>query len=143
MAISEKNLVVDATMENLDTVIGFVEDELALFDCPMKTTMLITVSLEEVYVNVVNYAYGDAVGKCEITLAIDDTSEVKKVVITVKDSGKPFDPLAKEDPDITLSADDRQIGGLGIFMVKKSMDEVSYKNISGYNTLTIVKSWKI
>ncbi|MBQ8412272.1 MAG: ATP-binding protein [Lachnospiraceae bacterium] len=140
MAVINKNLKVDATMDNLDRVIGFVEAELELIECPMKTIMQITVSLEEVYVNVVNYAYDGEIGECEINLNIS-TDDGNILTLEIKDKGKYFNPLDKEDPDITLSADERGIGGLGIFMVKKSMDEVCYKNISGYNILTIVKKW--
>lgn len=140
MAVINKNLMVDATMDNLDRVIGFVEAELELIECPMKTIMQITVSVEEVYVNVVNYAYDGEIGECEINLNIS-TDDGNILTLEIKDKGKYFNPLDKEDPDITLSADERGIGGLGIFMVKKSMDEVCYKNISGYNILTIVKKW--
>lgn len=140
MAVINKNLKVDATIDNLDRVIGFVEEELKLIECPMKTIMQITVSLEEVYVNVVNYAYEGEIGECEINLSISTDNE-NTLTLEIKDKGKYFNPLDKEEPDITLSADERSIGGLGIFIMKKSMDEVSYKNISGYNILTIVKKW--
>lgn len=141
MTDTEKTITVDATMENLDIVTGFIETELDKAECPMKTIMQIIVSLEEIYVNVVNYAYEDGVGTCEITFALTEDNEARRGAITIKDHGKPFNPLEKEDPDITLSVDERQIGGLGIYMVKKSMDEVTYKNISGCNILTIVKKW--
>lgn len=140
MANEQKTLVVEATMENLQAVMDFVEDQLALEECPAKVTGQILVSLEELYVNVVNYAYDD-VGECEIMTDIQPREEGKKFTLTIRDKGKPFNPLAKEDPDITLSADERQIGGLGIYMVKKSMDEVTYENSDGYNTLTICKKW--
>lgn len=137
----QKSLLVNATMENLDTVMEFVEKQLEQEACPMKVIGQILVSLEEVYVNVVNYAYDDAVGECEILSAVEPWENGAKLTLTIRDKGRPFDPLAKEDPDITLSADERQIGGLGIYMVKKSMDEVTYENIAGYNTLTICKKW--
>lgn len=141
MAEEEKSLLVEATIENLDTVMGFVEKQLEREACPMKVIGQILVSLEELYVNVANYAYDGAVGECEILSKVEPWEEGKKLTLMIRDKGKPFDPLAKEDPDITLSADERQIGGLGIYMVKKSMDEVSYDYISGYNTLTICKKW--
>lgn len=143
MEEKQKSLVVDATMENLDTVIGYVEEQLESEACPLKVCRQICVSLEEVYVNVVNYAYGDIKGKCEIDSRIETVNDEKQLVLSVKDKGIPFNPLEKEDPDITLSAEERQIGGLGIYMVKKSMDEVTYENVSGYNILTILKKWKI
>lgn len=143
MAEEEKSLVVDAVMENLDTVMDFVEIQLVQNDCPGKVVGQILVSLEELYVNVVNYAYDGSVGECEILTRIQPWESGKMLILTIRDKGKPFNPLAKGDPDITLSADERQIGGLGIYMVKKSMDEVSYENNAGYNSLTIVKKWEI
>lgn len=143
MAEEEKSLVVDAVMENLDTVMDFVETQLMQESCPGKVIGQILVSLEELYVNVVNYAYDGSVGECEILTRIQPWESGKMLTLTIRDKGKPFNPLAKEDPDITLSADERQIGGLGIYMVKKSMDEVSYENNAGYNSLTIVKKWEI
>lgn len=143
MGEKHKSLVVDAVMENLDKVTGFVEHELFLEACPLKVSMQVCVSLEEIYVNVVNYAYPGTTGKCEIILKIESKEEERELVLTVRDNGKPFDPLKKDDPDITLAADERSIGGLGIYMVKKSMDNVTYENISGYNTLTMYKKWQI
>ena len=140
MAQEQKTLVVEATMENLQTVMDFVENQLLQEECPAKVTGQILVSLEELNVNVVNYAYDD-VGECQIITDIQPCEGGKRLTMTIRDSGKPFNPLEKEDPDITLSADERQIGGLGIYMVKKSMDEVTYENSMGYNTLTICKKW--
>lgn len=143
MEEEQKSLMVDATMDNLEAVIGFVEGQLEAAACPIKVSMQICVSLEEIYVNVVNYAYGASVGKCEIITRLEASEGGGKITIGIMDKGKPFNPLDKEDPDITLSADERKIGGLGIYMVKKSMDEVIYDNVSGYNILTISKSWQI
>lgn len=137
----QKELMVDATIDNLQTVIGFVEEQLEAADCPMKTSMLICVSLEEIYVNVVNYAYGDSVGKCEISSRLEEIEGRRRITLSIKDKGKPFNPLDKEDPDITLSADERRIGGLGIYMVKNSMDDVKYDYISGHNIFSFSKSW--
>lgn len=141
MEKEEKSLVVDATMENLDQVIGFVEEQLENESCPMKVIRQIGVSLEEIYVNVVNYAYGEDIGKCWLTLKIASVGDGKRLVLTIRDKGIPFNPLEKEDPDITLSVEERQIGGLGIYMVKEMMDEVTYEYQSGYNILTIFKIW--
>ncbi len=135
----EKKLVVEATMDNLHKVTAFVEGTLESFLCPMKTTMQIVMAVEEIYVNVVNYAYGGDKGDCTLSISLEPGS----ATITVGDKGKPFNPLEMEEPDISLSAEERPIGGLGIFMVKKSMDEVFYENISGYNRFTIVKRWDL
>ena len=103
----------------------------------MKIMMQIEIAVEEIYVNIVHYAYNPSVGKATIRCEVTDNP--MQVMIQVLDSGIPFDPLAKEDADITLSADERDIGGLGIFMVKQSMDEVNYEYKDGKNVLTIKK----
>jgi anti-sigma regulatory factor (Ser/Thr protein kinase) len=131
-----EKLTVEATKENLLKVNEFVEMNLEKIECPMKAMMQISVAVEEIYINIASYAYGDAIGQAEILL---DTDTAGQVSITFMDSGTPYDPLAKEDPDITLSAEERGIGGLGIFMVKKSMDDVQYKYEDGKNILTLVK----
>lgn len=133
---------VPASLENLDTVVGMIEEGLADASCPIKLVMQITVCVEEVFVNVANYAYDGEVGECSIKLEIEAIDENTKAIISVIDSGVPFNPLEKEDPDITLSADERQIGGLGIFMVKKTMDEIFYSYEGGKNTLIMEKSWE-
>lgn len=125
-----------ATDDSLAGAISFVEDELNKLECSSKNIMQITVCVEEMFVNVAHYAYGGETG--EVTLVIDN--ENSTVSITLVDSGAPFDPLKKEDPDITLSAEDRQIGGLGIFMVKKSMNEVTYERRDNKNIFTMKKN---
>lgn len=130
----EKNF--PAKDDALADAMAFVEDELDKLGCSMKEVMQITVCVEEMFVNVAHYAYEGNDG--EITLSIDDKNG--NVAITFTDEGKPFDPLEKEDPDITLSAEDRQIGGLGIFMVKKSMNEVHYERKDGKNIFIMKKN---
>ena len=130
-----KELVLDATTENLDTVISFVTEQLEAVDCPMKAQMQLEIAVEELFVNIAHYAYAPETGSATIRTEITaDTAE-----ITFIDSGVQYDPLAKPDPDVTLSAAERQIGGLGIFMVKKSMDDMRYEYTDGKNILTIVK----
>lgn len=99
--------------------------------------MQIDVAVEELFVNIAQYAYAPGIGVATIRLEIQEDPFV--VVITFIDNGIPYNPLAKEDPDITLSAEERPIGGLGIYMVKKSMDEVSYEYKDGQNILRIKK----
>ena len=132
-----KELELDAKVENLDRVLAFVDEELESAGCSMKTQMQIDVAVEEIFVNIANYAYSPNVGKAVIR--IKTLSDPKRTEITFLDRGIPYDPLAKPDPDVTLSADERQIGGLGIYMVKKSMDDVKYEYLDGQNVLTIVK----
>ena len=132
-----REMDIAATLENLDTVMAFVDQQLEEAGCSMKTQMQIDIAVEEVYVNIAHYAYNPEVGGVTIRVQIEE--EPLAVILTFIDKGKPYDPLAKEDPDVTLSAEDRQIGGLGIFMVKKSMDNVSYEYNEGRNILTLKK----
>jgi anti-sigma regulatory factor (Ser/Thr protein kinase) len=129
-----------AKTENLDTVIDFVNEHLEGVECPMKIQMQIDVAVEEIFVNIANYAYGTGEGPATVRINVDNQNKI--VDITFIDNGVPYDPLAKEDPDITLSAQERQIGGLGIFMVKKSMDDVTYEYRDGHNILTLKKGLK-
>ena len=127
----------EATVENLDRVLAFVDQHLENAGCSMKEQMQIDVAVEEIFVNIANYAYQPDKGNA--TVRIEVTEEPVVVVITFIDQGVPYDPLAKEDPDITLSAEERQIGGLGIFMVKQSVDDVIYEYKDGRNILTLKK----
>ena len=130
-----KELVLDAITENLDAVISFVTEQLEAVGCPMKVQMQLEIAVEELFVNIAYYAYAPETGTAMIRTEItSDTAE-----ITFIDSGVQYDPLAKPDPDVTLPASERQIGGLGIFMVKKSMDDMRYEYTDGNNILTIVK----
>lgn len=131
----EKKLTLPATIENLDSVLAFLEENLEEMGASMKTQNQMAISLEEIYVNVAHYAYPSGDGEATICFEADDEWFVLKVI----DSGTPFNPLQKEDPDVTLDAEKREIGGLGIFMTKKLMDEVSYDYSSGKNILTMKK----
>ena len=128
-------ITLSATDENLDAVIDFLSGELEALDCPMRTITQVAVAAEEIYVNVAHYAYAPNVG--DVTVRFD--GQPGEARITFVDSGVPYDPLAKPDPDVTLTAEERGIGGLGIFMVKKSMDEVFYSGADGKNAFTMVK----
>ena len=130
-------LSVEALVDNLNRVLAFVDGELEKLDCPMKTQMQIDVAVEELFVNIASYAYNPETGPATVRVEVE--TEPLAVVITFIDHGVPYDPLAKEDPDVTLSAEERGIGGLGIFMVKKSMDDISYEYKNGQNILTIKK----
>ena len=131
-------LTVEAKDENLAQVLAFVDGQLEALECSPKTQMQIDVAVEEIFVNVAHYAYAPEVGN--VTVQVETAPETKRVTITFIDRGVPYDPLAKPDPDVTLSAEDRQIGGLGIFMVKKSMDDMKYEYRDGQNVLTIEKT---
>jgi len=132
-----KELKLTATVESLDEVLAFIDAELESVDCPMKVQMQLDVAVEELYVNIAHYAYAPGTG--EATVSIDITQDPLNVTITFKDSGILFDPTAKADPDVTLSAQERQIGGLGIYMAKKGTDEMKYEYKDGQNILSISK----
>ncbi len=132
-----KQIIVPAKIEALSTVQEFIEQLLDENSCPMKIAMQISIAVEELFVNIAYYAYGGGEGDATITFDIEDNPQY--IVIDFIDSGVMFDPLAKKDADTVLSADERQIGGLGILMVKKSMDSVTYAYQDGQNKLTIRK----
>ena len=131
------NQTFPAKVDALSEVLGFVDLTLEGYECPMKIQTAVCVAIEEVFVNVAHYAYGE--GEGDVTLAIGFDEETRNITFRMTDQGTPFDPLAKSDPDITLSAEDREIGGLGIFIAKKTMDTITYAHKNGENILTMVK----
>ena len=133
-----KELTIAATVENIDVVTDFVNEQLEALDCPMKAQMQIDIAIDELFGNIAHYAYNPEIGQA--TVRVEVTEDPLAVVITFIDKGVPYDPLAKEDPDTTLSAEERKIGGLGIYMVKKSMDDVAYEYKDGQNILAIKKN---
>ena len=132
-----KEKVFSATKEALPEVMAFTEECLESFDCLMKSSMAICVAVEEIFVNIASYAYSEGTGETHLYFDFDENERLMTLVVT--DEGVPFNPLEKEEPDITLSAADRDIGGLGIFITKKTMDTVSYKYENGKNILTMTK----
>ena len=133
-----KQIKVKADTAELDNVLSFADTILEELGCSVKAQMQIDIAIEEIFVNIAHYAYPESEGDAVIYV---EPGEGPSVTITFEDEGIQYDPLKNEDPDITLSAEDRPIGGLGIFMVKKSMDEVSYEYKDGKNRLTIKKSF--
>lgn len=131
-----KELTVDATVENIEKVTDFVNEQLENLGCPLKVQMQIDIAIDELFGNIAHYAYNPDVGPATVRVEVDDEP---CVIITFIDNGVPYDPLKKEDPDTTLSAEERQIGGLGVYMVKKSMDDISYEYRDGQNILRIKK----
>ena len=132
-----KELTVVATVENIETVTDFVNEQLEALDCPMKAQMQIDIAIDELFGNIAHYAYNPEIGKA--TVRVEVVEDPLAVTITFIDNGVPYDPLAKADPDTTLSAEERDIGGLGIYMVKKSMDDIIYEYKDGQNILKIKK----
>lgn len=136
-------LTIKANLSELDRVLGFLETQLEEVDCPLQVIAQICISVEEIFVNIVNYAYPEHDGDCKLELCVKKSIGDSKNIFTlcITDFGMKFDPLKKDDPDITLSAEDRQIGGLGIWMVKQSMDSLEYEYENNQNKLTLIKSW--
>lgn len=132
-----RELTLGAKKENLNQVLDFVNGLLEEKNCPMDLMFELDIAVEELFVNIAHYAYAPDVGEATIQVSF----EGKKVIITFMDSGIPYNPWAKKDPDITLSLEERQIGGLGIYMVKNSMDEVDYVYKDGKNIVTIKKNF--
>lgn len=132
-----KELTIAATTENIETVTNFVNEQLEALDCPMRAQIQIDIAIDELFGNIAHYAYNPEVGSA--TVRVEVSQDPLAVIITFIDKGVPYDPLRNADPNVTLSAEERQIGGLGIYMVKKSMDEISYEYKNGQNILTIKK----
>lgn len=132
-----KGLTVDATLENIAVVTEFVDEQLEQFGCPVKAQMQIDIAIDELFGNIVHYAYHPNIGPA--TVRVEVVEEPLSVIITFIDQGVPYDPLAKADPDVSLSAEDREIGGLGIYIVKKNMNEITYEYKDGQNILKIRK----
>lgn len=130
-------ITVQADVKNLGAVQGFIEERLEAAECSMKAQVQIGVAVEEIYVNICHYAYKDKGGSGDATVKMRVEDGMAEIVF--EDSGIQYDPLANEEPDITLSAEEREIGGLGIFITKKTMDDVSYEYKDGKNILTLRK----
>ena len=130
-------LTIEATVENLPEATEFVTASLEERDCPLKIVMQMELVMEEIFVNVASYAYRPDVGNVTIRKSFD--AEPRALNLTFIDSGCPYNPLEHKDPDTTLDADKREIGGLGIFLIKKNVDEISYARSDGKNILSVKK----
>lgn len=133
-----KELTIDATIPNIDVVTEFVDTELETLGCSMKTQCQIDVAIDELFSNIANYAYTPKTGSA--TVRVEAENDPLAIIITFIDNGFPYNPLLKEDPDVTLALEDRPVGGLGIFLVKKTMDDVQYEYKDGQNILRIKKN---
>ena len=130
-------LTLKAVVENIPEVTAFIDEKLETLGCPMKAQMQIDVAMDELFANISRYAYAPGTGDATVRFAFDEAT--RTAAITFLDRGIPFDPLSREDPDVSLSAKERGIGGLGIFMVKKTMDRLEYRYENGMNQVTIYK----
>ena len=132
-------LTIDAKTENLHQIFQFLTTELEKIGCEKKTIRQCKLCAEEIFLNISSYAYHPETGLVNITMDAIGSPYPVKLVFSFSDEGKPFDPLSKETPDIDAPLDERQIGGLGIFLVRTTMDDVSYEYKDGRNILTIEK----
>ncbi len=135
-----KELSIEADVENLSAVMDFMNNTLSETNCSMKTLMQLELVVEEIFVNIANYAYGK--GKGLAVLRIELEEDPPAAIFTFLDSGLPYNPLEHEDPDVTQKLEDRPIGGLGIFLVKKNVDDIRYEYQDGQNTLCFRKVLK-
>lgn len=131
-----KKWTVEADRDRVDEVVDFVETEIMSAECEKKAQRQIKMAVEEIFLNICAYAYQGETGSVELTIDIDDNGMMS---LCFADRGTPFDPLQKQDPDVHQPGRERQLGGLGIFMVKKTMDDMVYEYRDGQNTLTIIK----
>jgi sigma-B regulation protein RsbU (phosphoserine phosphatase) len=132
------SMTVKATTDELDAVTDFVEEKLVPYECPMRTMLQLRLAIEEIFVNIASYAYSPEIGEAEVRCEI--LNDPLRVVIQFLDSGQPFDPLAREDADTSEEALMSREGGLGILLVKNTMDDVQYTYENGKNILTIQKT---
>ncbi|MBO4418852.1 MAG: SpoIIE family protein phosphatase [Oscillospiraceae bacterium] len=132
-----KEITLPAVVENIPQVAAFVDAELEVLGCPAKAKMQIDVAIDELFGNIARYAYQPNSGEATVRFEAEDTP--KAVILTFIDRGTPYDPLSAKEPDVTASAEDRPIGGLGVFLVRKTMDEVRYEFKDGKNILRIRK----
>ena len=132
-----KEWTFEAKVDRIPWLTEQVDVLLEGLDCPLKTQMQIDVAIDEWMANIASYAYEG--GEGEVTVRFDFQPDDRTVALTFIDSGIPYDPMAKPDPDVTLSVDKRDVGGLGIFLIKKTMDDMTYARRDGQNVLTIRK----
>ena len=132
-----EKLTIDATVENLAQVTEYITSSLEEKDCSIKIIMQMELVIEEIFVNVASYAYRPNVGPVTICKEIEDAPQAIK--ITFIDGGVEYNPLEHKDPDINADIEERDVGGLGIFLVKKNVDDISYERKDGKNILTLKK----
>ena len=136
-ATIKKTIELKAQTEKLDELLEIIETDMEKSGCPPEKRTVTAICAEEIFVNIASYAYGEAAGIARI----DEEIQGGSISLCFQDQGRPYNPLAKEDPDTTLSAQEREIGGLGVFMVKNMMDSVAYEYRDGWNRLTMTISW--
>ena len=136
-----KEITLKAVIDNLEEAMSFVSGEAEAMGCSMKNVMTMELVTDEIFSNIVFYAYKGMEEPGDVTIQIDEAEneEGKEIHLTFSDSGIPYDPLSREEPDVTLPAEEREVGGLGIFLVRKKMDDVQYRYEEGKNRLLLIK----
>ena len=134
----KKEIVVPAILEQVEKITDFINKELQEEDLPAKAIRQVDIAVDELFANIANYAY-DKLSPGTVAVQVEKLVSPRGISISFIDSGVPFDPLSQEEPDVSLGAEERTIGGLGIFLVKKIMDDVDYRFEDGKNILTIKK----
>ncbi len=132
-----KEWTFEASVDRIPWLTEQVDALLEGLDCPIKAQMQIDVAIDELLANIASYAY--ETGEGQVTVRFDFRPDDRTVALTFIDNGIPYDPLAKPDPDVALEVEKRGVGGLGIFLVKKTMDDMIYARRDGHNVLTICK----
>jgi len=132
-----RELVLQARIENISRATDFINEQLKEYSCSVRTLSQIDIAIDELFSNIAQYTYDKGEGEVVIRFSYDDATHMATIVFI--DQGIPFDPLKQEDPDISVPAKERKIGGLGIFLVKKIMDHITYHYEDGKNILTIKK----
>lgn len=134
------NLEIEAKIENIDAVVEFVNNQLESMGCSLRAQTQIDIALDELFSNICHYAYKDQGIVGLAMICVKEVPEENSAQITISDEGIPFNPLNQDDPDVTLGLEERGIGGLGIFMVKKTMNDIKYEYRDGKNILTVIKT---
>lgn len=134
----KNSITVKADVTSIPFVNEMVEKFLDDLGISMKVQMKMNVVIDEILSNIAQYSFGEATGMATVTYEYDD--EAKCLSLTFIDDGIEYNPLNSEEPDITLSAEERDVGGLGLFMVKKFMDQLTYEYKDGCNHFTLKKS---
>ncbi len=126
-----------AQLADIEAITDFADAELEKLGASPKTVIQMNIAIDEIYSNIVNHGYAGKTGPA--TVQVLQRHDPEGVVLRFIDEGVPYNPLTREDPDVTLSVEERGIGGLGIYMVKKSMDDMRYEYANGQNILSIMK----
>lgn len=135
-----KELMLEALIENITPVTDFVNAELEEAGCGIRTQRMIDVAVDELFSNIARYAYAPQTGMVTVRVQVQEAPQ--RVEVSFVDAGTPYNPLTHEDPVSGLTCKERKEGGLGIFIVKKSMDDFRYEYADGYNVTTIVKMFE-